>query len=69
MVLASVVLSSCNSSTKSEPETNLNKCTRYACPIHSDKTSATMEKCPKCDASMILLPDSLINDSVKNYKK
>jgi len=50
-----------------EPSSDVNKCTQYACPIHQDKTSTSLEKCPACNAMMIPL-DSLKMDSLKRAK-
>lgn len=50
-----------------EPSASPNECTQYACPIHPDKTSTSLEKCPTCGASMIPA-DSLKKDSLKRVK-
>jgi len=51
-----------------ELDNNPNKCTQYVCPIHTDKTSASPDKCPICNQEMILVPDSLKKDSLKLLK-
>ena len=67
-ILISIVLFSCKGFTnEKEPAINPNECTQYACPIHQDKTSTLLEKCPTCDALMIPA-DSLKKDSLKRVK-
>jgi hypothetical protein len=51
-----------------ESDNNPNKCTQYACPIHTDKTSTIPDRCPICNGFMILVSDSLKKDSLKNHK-
>ena len=68
-VLVFTILSSCNNAAKQEPDTNLNECTKYACPVHHDNTSTTLGKCPKCDTTMVLLTDSMIKEGVKQFKQ
>jgi len=66
IIFAGIFFTGCASRTEKEPESALNKCTRYACPVHLDKTSATLIKCPECNTLMVALPDSLKKDSVKH---
>lgn len=51
-----------------ESDNNPNKCEQYACPVHPDKTSTSLDKCPVCNSLMVLMPDSLKlkGDSLKN---
>ena len=37
-----------------ESDSNPNKCTQYACPIHTDKTSTSPDRCPVCNGFMTL---------------
>lgn len=65
-----IILIACNGyKDEKEPDTNPNKCTRYACPVHPDKTSATLENCPECNTPMVLITDSLKNDSLNHSLK
>ncbi len=69
-LVMAIVLLACNTH-KEEKELgiNPNQCTRYACPIHPDKTSATLENCPVCNTPMVLVTDSLKKDSLKHLLK
>lgn len=64
LVLFLFALSECKNNATADPVTNQNKCTLYACPVHPDKTSATLVKCPECNAPMTLVKDSLKKDSL-----
>ena len=67
-LIVSIALLSCRGLTdEKEPDVSLNKCTQYACPIHQDKTSTTLEKCPACN-KMMIPTDSLKKDSLKRMK-
>jgi len=63
-----MVLFACRGLTdEKEPVADINKCTKYACPVHEDKTSTTLEKCPAC-SKMMIPADSLKMDSLKHVK-
>lgn len=69
-IVTALVLLACNThKDEKEPDINPNKCTQYACPIHPDKTSATLENCPVCNTPMVLVRDSLKKDSLKHSLK
>ncbi len=70
IIIIPIVLFACKGFTdEKESDTNPNKCTQYACPIHSDKTSITLENCPICNTPMVLIPDSLKKDSLRHTLK
>ena len=70
IISISIILFACNPQKgESELDINSNKCTRYACPVHLDKTSVTLEKCPVCNTPMVLIPDSLKKDSLNHTIK
>ena len=63
-----ITLAACKGVTnEKELDNNPNKCTRYACPIHTDKTSASNDRCPVCNALMVIITDSLKKDSLKGF--
>ena len=58
-----VSFSMCTNHSTQEPGTNPNECTKYACPIHPDKTSTVLEVCPQCNKWMVPI-DSLKKDTL-----
>ena len=67
IMMVSIILFACKGFTgEKEPDINPNACNQYACPVHTDKTSTTLENCSVCKKQMIPLCDSLKRDSVKH---
>ena len=52
---------SCSSPKKEEQKGD--KCTKYACPMHPDKTSTKSDPCPVCNMEMVPI-DSLAKDTI-----
>ncbi len=40
-----------------------NKCTKYVCPMHPDKTSTEPASCPECNMEMKIVRDGVATDS------
>lgn len=55
------VIFSC--STPIKDESKQDQCTKYACPMHPDKTSTKPDACPECNMEMKIVPDSVATDS------
>jgi hypothetical protein len=65
-IIILIALFACKGFTdEKESDSNPNKCTQYACPIHTDKTSTSPDRCPVCNGYMSLISDSLKKDSLK----
>ena len=61
LFLFSILIFSCNSPIKKD-EPKSNQCTKYACPMHPDKTSTKPDTCPVCNMEMEPA-DSIAKDS------
>ena len=61
LLLCSLVFS-CSAPIKKD-EQKTNQCTKYACPMHPDKTSTKPDQCPECNMQMVPA-DSIAKDSV-----
>jgi len=46
-----IIFSGCRNHIQND-EISPNECTKYACPMHPDKISATPAKCPICNMEM-----------------
>ena len=60
-LLLGVILFCCSPPEKDEMKQN--ECTKYACPMHPDKTSTQPASCPECNMEMKIVPDSVATDS------
>lgn len=71
-------LASCESSDRPEPDTELDNCEEYSCPVHKDNVFIASETCPECGLQMVRKHslDSLLSqveshsiDSLKLFHK
>lgn len=70
------LITACKNRNETEPSNNPNECTEYSCPLHKDKMSVALDKCPECGMQMIstdYMKSSLMHsiglahDSIANY--
>jgi hypothetical protein len=70
------LITACKNRNETEPSNKPNECTEYSCPLHKDKMSVALDKCPECGMQMIntdymhsslMHSAGLAHDSIANY--
>jgi hypothetical protein len=64
ILISATVIFSCKNAPEKNSTENPNACTKYACPMHPDKTSAVPAKCPECNMEMEAVKDTTGKDSL-----
>jgi len=67
-LFACMIIFSCSSPVKPEIIKE-DVCTKYACPIHQDKTSSKPAECPECHRQMVSVNDKEKNDTAPPEKQ
>jgi len=64
LIFIGAMLGSCKNASVKE-QVNPNECTKYACPMHPDKTSTVPGKCPECNMNMEPVNKKAVPDTTR----
>jgi hypothetical protein len=70
-LLSATLILGCKNPPDKKDVPKVETCTKYACPMHPDRTSVTPAECPECHMKMEPLPvqDTIKKDSTLYPKK